>query len=409
MISSGEADESSYRVNVFGFPGLPGMAQNVGLLDQRLAIEWVRDNIAAFGGDPTRITIFGQSAGGKIHSNRSIHPSSTFTYQKIAAASVDYYSYAWTSDPIVNAFITESGTATSFSNPAPPNNTASWFAATSQLSCGGASAGIPATLACMRTKPFRQILNATASPPGVASLLGQFGPTVDNRLVFPDYAARASAGQFTHRPYLTGNNDYEAGLFKRLAAEAGIQLPAIDWAIYDLVTFSCPAATAALARSSNGVPTWRYRYYADFPNLRLTSTPDSGAWHGAEMYALWQTAASASGDPDTPAEKSISRYVAGAWASFAKDPTSALERAPFSWPRYEPNGNTLIRLGYDNETEASSVFPVTYDLACPVIEAVLADIPGGFLGLPYANASTLAPLGQFGNLTAMGGGNAATY
>ena len=127
------------------------------------------------------------------------------------------------------------------------------------------------------------------------------------------------------------------------------------------------------------------------------------------MYALWQTAASASGDPDTPAEKSISRYVAGAWAAFAKDPTSALERAPFSWPRYEPNGNTLIRLGYDNETEASSVDPVTYDLACPVIEAVLADIPGGFLGLPYANASTLAPLGQFGNLTAMGGGNAATY
>ena len=58
----------SYRINVFGFPGLPGMAQNLGLLDQRLAIEWVRDNIAAFGGDPTRITIFGQSAGGKIHS-----------------------------------------------------------------------------------------------------------------------------------------------------------------------------------------------------------------------------------------------------------------------------------------------------------------------------------------------------
>ena len=55
----------SYRVNIFGFPGLPGMDQNLGLLDQRLAIEWTRDNIAAFGGDPNRITIFGQSSGGK--------------------------------------------------------------------------------------------------------------------------------------------------------------------------------------------------------------------------------------------------------------------------------------------------------------------------------------------------------
>ena len=56
---------NSYRINIFGFPGLPGMDQNLGLLDQRLAIEWVSKNIAAFGGDPTRITIFGQSAGGK--------------------------------------------------------------------------------------------------------------------------------------------------------------------------------------------------------------------------------------------------------------------------------------------------------------------------------------------------------
>ena len=261
----------------------------------------------------------------------------------------------------------------------------------------------------MRTKPFDQILAATASPPGVASLLGQFGPTVDDDLVFSDYAARAAAGQFTHRPYLTGNNDYEAGLFKILAAEAGIRLPAIDWAIYDLVTFSCPAADAALARSSHGIPTWRYRYYADFPNLRLTRNPSSGAWHGAEMYAVWQTAASSTSEPDTPAERSISRYLAGAWAAFAKDPVSALERAPFSWPRYETNGDSLIRLAFENETRASFVDPVTYDLACPVIEAVLADIPGGFLGLLSANSSSLAPLGQFGNLTAMGGGNADTY
>ena len=83
-------NSSSYRLNIFGFPGSPNATQNLGLLDQRLAVEWVRDNIAGFGGDPTRITLFGQSAGG---------------------ASVDYYSYAWTSDPIVAGFIPESGTA----------------------------------------------------------------------------------------------------------------------------------------------------------------------------------------------------------------------------------------------------------------------------------------------------------
>jgi cholinesterase len=52
----------SYRVNIFGFPGIPGddsVAQNAGLLDQRMALEWVRDNIEKFGGDPKKITIFG--------------------------------------------------------------------------------------------------------------------------------------------------------------------------------------------------------------------------------------------------------------------------------------------------------------------------------------------------------------
>ena len=54
----------NYRVGFEGFGFLDGMPANRGLLDQVAALEWVRNNIAAFGGDPSQVTVFGQSAGG---------------------------------------------------------------------------------------------------------------------------------------------------------------------------------------------------------------------------------------------------------------------------------------------------------------------------------------------------------
>jgi len=81
----------NYRVNIFGHPNAPGLEdQNVGLLDQRRAVEWARDNIAAFGGDPERIVIWGQSAG---------------------SISVDYYSFVYPEGPIAAGMSLDSGTA----------------------------------------------------------------------------------------------------------------------------------------------------------------------------------------------------------------------------------------------------------------------------------------------------------
>ena len=78
----------NYRVNVFGFPNAKDAHQNVGLLDQRMAVEWARDNVAAFGGDPDRMSLWGQSAG---------------------AGSVGMYGYAYPKDLIVKGLISDSG------------------------------------------------------------------------------------------------------------------------------------------------------------------------------------------------------------------------------------------------------------------------------------------------------------
>lgn len=74
-----------YRVGAHGFlclgeeSGAPG---NVGLLDQVMALEWVRDNVASFGGDPSNVTIMGNSAGAASVAMHMVSPRSAGLFQK---------------------------------------------------------------------------------------------------------------------------------------------------------------------------------------------------------------------------------------------------------------------------------------------------------------------------------------
>jgi len=78
-----------YRLGVFGFShleGIPGSG-NAGLLDQKLAFEWVRDHIEAFGGDPNNVTLFGESAGGMSATALMAMPSAKGLFHKAIAQS----------------------------------------------------------------------------------------------------------------------------------------------------------------------------------------------------------------------------------------------------------------------------------------------------------------------------------
>ncbi len=78
----------NYRVGLEGFGYVPGTAVNRGLLDQVAALEWVQDNISTFGGDPDRVTIFGQSAGGGSVAALMAMPRAAGLFHRAIAQSV---------------------------------------------------------------------------------------------------------------------------------------------------------------------------------------------------------------------------------------------------------------------------------------------------------------------------------
>lgn len=136
----------------------------------------IMHSIEEFGGDPKRIILFGQSAG---------------------AGSVDFYSYAWTKDPIVSGFIPQSGSAAL--RPSAPSNATlqAWSDLSGALGCGPVASEetVGKTLACMKKASTDAVLKATA-PSAPGGSLGVWGPKIDGKTVFADLVERGKAGKF---------------------------------------------------------------------------------------------------------------------------------------------------------------------------------------------------------------------
>lgn len=140
------------------------------ILRPKCSVEWTHQNIAAFGGDPKRITLWGQSAGG---------------------ASVSTYGYAWPKDPIVSSLICDSGAAGLVSSADTIQSNFTFLAG--KVGCGGLND--TAELACMRGVNATVLENTLSNYliSGVKPSIS-FTPFPDNKTSFSNPSDRASRG-----------------------------------------------------------------------------------------------------------------------------------------------------------------------------------------------------------------------
>jgi para-nitrobenzyl esterase len=189
----------NYRLGVLGFfadPALdaePHPVANYGLMDQQFALKWVRKNIRRFGGNPHKVTIFGESAGGLSVLCHLASPKSKHLFRRAIVES-GAYQVALPLPTLTKA----EATGETFAN---------------DVGCTGTD---PATVAaCLRAVPVSQILGEPEED-ATAELL----PIVDGKLLTQPLATSFARGMFNRVPVINGTNRNEYNLFVALYYDA---------------------------------------------------------------------------------------------------------------------------------------------------------------------------------------------
>ncbi len=348
----------AYRLGRFGFLAHPelsreqgGHSGNYGLLDQIAGLQWVKHNIAAFGGDPNRVTIFGESAGGIAVSMLSASPLAKGLFRGAISESGGNFAP-------VHQTGTEGGENMDSLATAEKSGTA--FLA----KLGAAS------IADARKLSAADILKN--SPPG----LGGSWPIIDGYVLLGDQYKLYEAKRYNDTPVLIGTNSDEGALFVA-SAKAGEYQKTIHagYGEYaDKILAAYPGNTDAEAlRSSRDMfrdatfawPTWTWArlqsktgkgkvyvyYFSHRPNYpNAPAFKDWGAAHAGEIAYVFGNFTA--GMPATPSDRTVSDEVSSYWVNFAKSGDPNGSGLPH-WPNFTNSSAQVMNL--DDPSKAVDV------------------------------------------------------
>jgi para-nitrobenzyl esterase len=334
----------NYRLGRFGFFAHPALSKEAGaapignyaLMDHVAALQWVRDNIRTFGGDPNNVTIFGESAGGASVNYLMIMPSARGLFHKaIVESGGSRDSWVPLRSADANARSAES-VGVAFAKSAGLEDAS--VTALRQLSAEAVVAGLG-----MRT-------------PNPATFSG---PMIDGKVVPAQAFAAFARGEQARVPYLGGSNSDELGQLPAPLVEqmtqAAVERLALSqteksrvFALYgeplarngafiNDVHFNEAARHFAKSVQAKGAPAWLYRFSYVAAANRATQ---SGAPHASEMTFVFDTLPAALKEP-TAADREVANLIGAYWVNFAKtgDPNGAgLPR----WPQYRPQTHDLL-------------------------------------------------------------------